>query len=51
MEFSEEISPIFDSKLKVSRDLAYPIIKYSIEAVFISIDAYIHRREQKFLQI
>ena len=50
MSFSEEISPIMDPRSRVSRELAYPALKCSIDSVCNSLNTYISRKTSRFLQ-
>lgn len=45
MEFSEEISPIMDSKMRVPLELACPALKASVDSVFDSIFTFIERKK------
>ncbi|OMJ78122.1 hypothetical protein SteCoe_22140 [Stentor coeruleus] len=50
LEMSEDISPILDTKIKFSKDLAYPILTSAIDNIFNSITSYQNRKSNHLLQ-
>lgn len=50
LEISEDMSPILDTKIKLSKDLAYPILTSAIENIFHNIQSYQNRKASHLLQ-